>query len=182
MLYDYISIFAGMIKLVFYTIFYHSRISYKNIPKINSNFHISLRKGTSLIIGKNFKGRNNINIRNDKIGKISIGNDVFFNDNVSLNCQNSIIIGDNVAIGHNVLIIDHDHDYKNNMKNFISKEIRIGNNVWIGANVTILKGVTIGNNVVIGANTIITNNINDNFMVVENKNFKIKKINRLNIK
>lgn len=182
MLFDYISIFAGMIKIMLYTIIYHSRISYKNIPKINGNFHISLRKGTSLIIGKNFKGRNNINIRNDKMGKILIGNNVFFNDNVSLNCQNSIIIGDNVAIGHNVLIIDHDHDYKRNMKNFISKEIKIGSNVWIGANVTILKGVTIGNNVVVGANTIITKSIDDNSMVVENRNLKIKEIDRANKK
>lgn len=178
MLFDYISIFAGMIKIVLYTIIYHSRISYKNIPKINGNFHISLRKGTSLIIGKNFKGRNNINIRNDKMGKILIGNNVFFNDNVSLNCQNSIIIGDNVAIGHNVLIIDHDHDYKRNMKNFISKEIKIGSNVWIGANVTILKGVTIGNNVVVGANTLIKNDIGSNQILLEKKEYFSKEIKK----
>lgn len=178
MLFDYISIFAGMIKIVLYTIIYHSRISYKNIPKINGNFHISLRKGTSLIIGKNFKGRNNINIRNDKMGKILIGNNVFFNDNVSLNCQNSIIIGDNVAIGHNVLIIDHDHDYKRNMKNFISKEIKIGSNVWIGANVTILKGVTIGNNVVVGANTLIKNDIGSNQIILEKKEYFSKEIKK----
>lgn len=178
MLFDYISIFAGIIKIVLYTIIYHSRISYKNIPKINGNFHISLRKGTSLIIGKNFKGRNNINIRNDKMGKILIGNNVFFNDNVSLNCQNSIIIGDNVAIGHNVLIIDHDHDYKRNMKNFISKEIKIGSNVWIGANVTILKGVTIGNNVVVGANTLIKNDIGSNQILLEKKEYFSKEIKK----
>lgn len=176
MLFDYISIFAGMIKLVLYTIIYHSRISYKNIPKINGNFHISLRKGTSLIIGKNFKVRNNINIRNDKMGKILIGNNVFFNDNVSLNCQNSIIIVDNVAIGHNVLIIDHDHDYKRNMKNFISKEIKIGSNVWIGANVTILKGVTIGNNVVVGANSLICKDVEDNCIITEEKDYNIRRI------
>ena len=44
----------------------------------------------------------------------------------------------------------------------IAKPVTIGNDVWIGANVTILPGVTIGNNVIIAAGAVVTKNIPDN--------------------
>lgn len=46
--------------------------------------------------------------------------------------------------------------------------VKIGNNVFIGMNSTILKGITIGNNVVIGANSLINKDIPDNSVVVGN--------------
>ncbi len=42
-------------------------------------------------------------------------------------------------------------------ENFAS--VKIGNNVWLGSEVTILKGVTIGDNAVIGAKSLVTKNI-----------------------
>ena len=45
-------------------------------------------------------------------------------------------------------------------------EIRIGNDVWVGANVTILPGVTIGDNVVIGAGAVVTKDIPDNSLAL----------------
>ena len=42
------------------------------------------------------------------------------------------------------------------------QDITIGNNVWIGANVTILSGVTIGDNAVIGAGSVVTKDIPTN--------------------
>ena len=47
----------------------------------------------------------------------------------------------------------------------IAKPIRIGNDVWIGGNVTILPGVTIGNNVVVAAGAVVTKDIPDNTLV-----------------
>lgn len=47
-----------------------------------------------------------------------------------------------------------------------ASEIRIGNDVWLGANVTVLPGVTIGNNVVIGAGAVVNKDIPDNSLAV----------------
>ena len=47
----------------------------------------------------------------------------------------------------------------------IAKPIRIGNDVWIGGNVTILPGLTIGNNVVIAAGAVVTKDVQDNSLV-----------------
>ena len=67
-----------------------------------------------------------------------------------------IEIGDNCKFGNNLVIVDHDHNFRaygnhsHQNPEFLSSPIRIGNNVWVGANVTILRGTTIGDNCVIG--------------------------------
>ena len=47
-----------------------------------------------------------------------------------------------------------------------ASEIRIGNDVWLGANVTILPGVTIGDNVIVGAGAVVTKDIPDNSLAL----------------
>ena len=47
-------------------------------------------------------------------------------------------------------------------------KVKIGNNVFIGMQATILKGVTIGNNVIIGANSLVNKNVPDNTVVAGN--------------
>ena len=48
------------------------------------------------------------------------------------------------------------------------KPVRIRRNVWVGANVTILPGVTIGENAVIGAGSVVTKDVPDNAVVAGN--------------
>lgn len=44
-------------------------------------------------------------------GILNIGNNVFINDSTKINIRKHIDIGDDVIIGQNVLMYDHDHDY-----------------------------------------------------------------------
>lgn len=122
------------------------------------------------------KARNNVSFRIYDGGNVVIGDNCFFNDGCSVNCQQKIEIGKNVMFGQNVMIFDHDHDYKNNIKNFKKKTVKIGSNVWIGANSIILKGVTIGNNSVIAAGTIVREDINDNTLYYQEREYKTKAI------
>ncbi len=71
-----------------------------------------------------------------------------------------IDIGDNVQITDGVRILTHGYDWsvlKVKYGNVLgsSGKVKIGNNVFIGVNTTVLKGVTIGNNVIIGANSLV---------------------------
>lgn len=84
-----------------------------------------------------------------------------------------IEIGDNVSITTGVTILTHGYDwsvFKGIYGDVLGSagRVKIGNNVFIGMNSTILKGVTIGNNVVIGANSLINKNVPDNSVVVGN--------------
>lgn len=94
-------------------------------------------------------------------GILDIGKDVFINYGTIINVREHISIGDGCLIGQNVLMYDHDHDYRsdNIREKFITEPITIGKNVWIGSGVIILKGVNIGDNSVIAAGTVVTKDV-----------------------
>lgn len=101
--------------------------------------------------------------------RVEIGG-AFFNRGCSLNAHKMIRIGDDCIFGENVKIYDHNHLYNRSdvpisQQGFSIGEIVIGNNCWIGSNVTILRGVTIGDNVIIGANCLIYKDIPANTVV-----------------
>lgn len=91
-------------------------------------------------------------------GVIDIRKHVFLNRNVSITAKQHIVIEDDVTIANNVVIVDHDHDYRNDTK-FISKAVHIKNGAWIGANAVILKGVTIGEHAVVAAGSVVNRDI-----------------------
>lgn len=175
MIFEYVSLLFGILKILLFKLFNFSKISFKSIPKVNSSIKLAMKKETKLIIGKNFRTRNNVSFRIYNEGKVEIGDNCFFNDGCSINCQQGIRLGNNLICGQNVMFFDHDHDYKNDINNFVREDIVIGDNVWIGGNSIILKGVTIGNNVVIGAGTIVNKDIPDNSLVYQEKKTIIKK-------
>ena len=97
---------------------------------------------------------------------LHIGKNVFFNSGCRFQDQGRIYIGDNVLIGHNVVLATINHPLNPADRNVnIPAPIHIGNNVWIGANATILPGVTIGKNAVIAAGAVVTKDVAENTVV-----------------
>lgn len=97
-----------------------------------------------------------------KGGKLYLGSG-FINADTKIRCRNKIVIGEDVAISHDVLIIDC-NGHNLNCKEDIGKPVHIGNHVWIGSKCIILKGVTIGDNSVIAAGTIVTKDVPPNVL------------------
>lgn len=81
-----------------------------------------------------------------------------------------IKIGNNVHITNGVNFVTHDGGtllYRDQIPDLeITKPITVGNQVYIGNNVTILPGVSIGNNVIIGAGAVVSKDIPDNSVAV----------------
>ena len=91
---------------------------------------------------------------------ISLGKRVFINSGCRFQDQGGIAIGDDCLIGHNAVIATLHHDiHPGRRADLIPSRVVIERNVWLGANVTVLPGVTIGEDSVIGAGSVVTRNI-----------------------
>lgn len=119
-----------------------------------------------------------------KGGQISFGSNVKFNNSVHINSDlgGQIVFGDDVLVGPNCVFRTANHKFRLTKTNFVNQghrfgDIKIGNNVWIGANCTILPGIQIGSNSVIGAGSIVNKSIPEGVLAVGNP-AKIKKIIR----
>lgn len=94
-------------------------------------------------------------------GVLTVGNS-FINSNCRIRCGKKITIGDDCVISHNVAILDSDFHVL--VKNGEDQPrhgtgVEIGNHVWIGTNVTILKNVHIGDGAVIAAGSLVTKDV-----------------------
>ena len=79
-----------------------------------------------------------------------------------------ITIGDNVTFAPRVHILAHDASTKEFTGYTKIAPVNIGNNVFIGANSTVLMGVNIGDNVIVGANSLVSKDIPDGCVCVGN--------------
>ncbi|NRA54153.1 MAG: acyltransferase [Gammaproteobacteria bacterium] len=94
--------------------------------------------------------------------RIEIGDGCSLNHNVYLNGMGGIKIGNNVTISAGVSLISTGLDPDKRNKTHINSSIFIGDGVWVGANATILQGITIGENSIIAAGSMVTKNIKKN--------------------
>ena len=92
-----------------------------------------------------------------KNATLTLGNG-YINFDSKIYCYNNIKIGNKVFISEGVTIIDSDVHNINNRDN-VSAPIVIGDNVWIGINATILKGVSIGDGAIIAAGSVVTKDV-----------------------
>lgn len=161
-------------------------IGRNTIVRINKNSNIKINK--KLLLGVEFSNKQKtllnvaenslLEVGNAKIcngcrvslspnATIKIGENVFINENTRIMAEKNIEIGDGSIIAWNVNILDSDrHDiYYDEIKQKKCKEIKIGKNVWIGFNSSILKGVTIGDGAVIASNTVVIKDVPSNTLV-----------------
>ncbi|MCQ2102235.1 MAG: sugar O-acetyltransferase [Fibrobacter sp.] len=102
---------------------------------------------------------------------ISAGDSLYINHNCVILDPAQVTFGDHVFIAPNCCFSTATHPIDPAQRNRGLERalpIRIGNNVWIGANVTVLPGVTIGDNCVIGAGSVVTRDIPANTIAFGN--------------
>ena len=162
LLYSYSTI-LGLIKYVFYKVFYLSELSWMGIPRLSHRASLRIRNGGKLQIGQNTRITEGCHLWITEGAQLKIGSNTTVNVNCIMSCRDTILIGNNVMFGPCVTIFDSDHVYRTSgdmtESGYISLPVIIENNVWIGTNVKILKGVTIGEGSVVAAGSIVNRNV-----------------------
>lgn len=96
--------------------------------------------------------------------EISVGRNVFINQNCTFYDLGGLNIADDVMIGPNVSIITSGHPIEPSQRRacVVAKPIVIERNVWIAAGATIIGGVTVGENSVVAAGSVVTKDVPPN--------------------
>lgn len=168
--------FFTLIRLCFLKIKYTKKLAFAKVMLLSRKAKLRIAKGGHLTLGKRVEISENCLI-DAAGGKISLGEFVFINRGATVVSMDAVTIGDHTDIGPNLVIYDHDHDFKGGKRDeFVTAPVTIGKNVWIGANCTILKGVTIGDNAVIAAGSVVSRDVPADSVLYQKRENVIKPI------
>lgn len=156
--------FTGLMLKALYRVIYGRHLTW------GKNLH--MRKGFQATCDRSDSG---------KVGRIVIGDNVFFNNGCALHAMDLITIGDETIFGENVSVYDHNHRFSDptlaiKEQGYSTAPVSIGRHCWIGSNVTVLKGATIGDNCVIGAGCVISGDIPANSVVRLDSALRIEQV------
>jgi acetyltransferase-like isoleucine patch superfamily enzyme len=103
-------------------------------------------------------------------GVVSIGAKTVMGQECTISAYQHVSIGRECVIADRVMLIDFDHgavevDRPVRLQGIYKRDVRIGNNVWIGYGACILRGVTVGDNAIIGTSAVVTRDVPANAVV-----------------
>lgn len=194
-----IKVLRGIVKSAFFKksrglIFIGKHVQIKNIHNIEIGRNVKFEDYSEIqglasekvffddnvTIGRNVQIRPSSYYGVGHIGAgVTIGKHSSIGPNGYIGCAGKISIGSNVMIGPNVTIIAENHKFESKKSSIKSQGVKqqginIENDVWIGANVIILDGVSIKSGTIIGAGCIVTKSIGSNQLVIDKRDKLIK--------
>lgn len=166
----------------------HERNMFTKNKKSNVHSSFAIGKNNTLSISEKaiFKIDENVQINESNFitvkpnAQFIIGKNTYIT-RATISCLEKIEIGENCILGEGMKIFDHNHQYTNqpfsvSKTEFNTSPVKLGNNVWTGANCIILKGVTIGDNVILGAGCVIYKNVPANSIIINKQEQIVKPI------
>ncbi len=154
---EYYDIFSKLIRGVFY------RPCFKacgKLLRVGKGVRV-LRKNCEIKLGNKVQLHRYVKISawgTSKKAALHIGDNVAIGDRTEIHAGDYISIGNNSIISWDCCIMDRDY-HKLESETEVLKPVIIGENVWIGCRVLILKGVTVGDGAVIAAGSVVTSDV-----------------------
>lgn len=145
---------GSLMKIIYWKCRYGNRVKVDWIQGFD-RVRLEMSRTARLRIGIKNQNRGTLHLICEGKGRLEIGSHVFYNTGASISVLGHVKIGDYCKFGNNLVIADHDHNYKSGREEYLIGKITIGDRVWIGANCTILKGAEIGNDCVIAAGSVV---------------------------
>ncbi|MET4322919.1 acyltransferase [Bradyrhizobium sp. RT5a] len=126
---------------------------------------VIMRNATVRLTGGNFAIKSGAFVEVKDGALLELHGGGYASRNLQIECRSRITIGAGAAIGPDVIIRDNDGHQLTNANHDTVSHVRIGENVWLGARSTILKGVTIGSGSIIAAGALVVDDVPENSLV-----------------
>ena len=141
LLYNLISVLFSALKFRFLKLFHYRHFFFEGIQRFSPNTEVIVSQNGTIRLGKYVRAHRRSKLLAFENGVLEIGSNTALGNGVSINCMDSITIGEGVQIGPDVKIYDHDHDYRVpggiGAEKFKTAPVKIGDHSWIGCNVVI---------------------------------------------
>jgi acetyltransferase-like isoleucine patch superfamily enzyme len=103
-------------------------------------------------------------------GEVRIGAKTVLGQECTISAYQHVSIGEQCIVADRVMVIDFDHNVAEverpiRLQGIYKRDVRVGNNVWIGFGAQILRGVSVGDNAIVGAGAVVTKNVPANAVV-----------------
>jgi acetyltransferase-like isoleucine patch superfamily enzyme len=152
-------------RRIFYYILFQIRLGY--VSSFRKKLFLYAISDKLKFIGEKVEIHYTVEIRNPE--NIEINSNSNINHGCELYGGGGISIGSGTMIAYNTLVFSDYRDFKgilplkhpDRLSKRVKRFVRIGNDVWIGANVIILPGVEIGNHAVVAAGSVVTKSVRE---------------------
>ncbi len=148
---------------------YRSRLQTDGLCFVCPNVKLEIGRGATLRIGRWAWIGHGCKIRVHE-GEVAIGAKTVMGQECTISAYQHVSIGRECIVADRVMLIDFDHGVTEverpiRLQGIYKRDVRVGNNVWIGYGACVLRGITVGDNAVIGTNSVLTRDVPDNAVV-----------------
>jgi acetyltransferase-like isoleucine patch superfamily enzyme len=145
------------------------RLRLEGLAFIGPGCSLEVRRGAVLELGRWSWLGHGCKVRCHE-GVVSIGAKSVLGQECTISAYQHVSIGRECVIADRVMLIDFDHGMVEverpiRLQGIYKRDVRVGNNVWIGYGACILRGITVGDNAVIGTSAVVTKPVPENAVV-----------------
>ncbi len=145
------------------------RLRLDGLAFIGAGVRLEIGRAAGVELGRWVRIGNQTKVRCHE-GLISIGAKTVLGEECTLSAYQRIAIGRECIIADRAMLIDFDHaaaevERPIRLQGIYKRDVRVGNNVWIGYGACVLRGVTVGDNAIIGAMAVVTKDVPANAVV-----------------
>jgi acetyltransferase-like isoleucine patch superfamily enzyme len=138
------------------------RVSFGRGCDVRRGLTIKLYRGGRIVFGEDCVLDRHLTI--ECWGELIVGARTIFGHHCTIAAGESVRIGEDCLIAEMVSIRDRDHASDDpsvpyRLQGHVTAPVVVGNNVWLGSKVTVVRGVTIGDNAVVGAGAVVTRDV-----------------------
>jgi acetyltransferase-like isoleucine patch superfamily enzyme len=148
---------------------YRSRLQTDGVCFICPKVQLEIGRGATLRIGRWAWIGHGCKIRVHE-GEVEIGAKTVMGQECTISAYQHVSIGRECILADRVMLIDFDHGVTEverpiRLQGIYKRDVRLGNNVWIGYGACVLRGVSVGENSIVGTNSVLTRDVPQNAVV-----------------